>query len=99
MKRFLCFSKNKFILDDILKKEFTKAPELNKIDNFVIENTTENKQNQDLIKNIIKRELYTDWNKTTFFSRKFIKKNILNLFILIHQFEILYLLHQFEIFN
>lgn len=68
------FKKINSILDDILKKEFTKAPELNKIDNFVIENTTENKQNQDLIKNIIKRELYTDWNKITFLSRKFIKE-------------------------
>ncbi|MDD4151245.1 MAG: LysM peptidoglycan-binding domain-containing protein [Candidatus Gracilibacteria bacterium] len=59
-------------LNNIYDESYLSVPELKERDNYIIENTTKFKGNQDIMKNIIFNEIYGGEDKKT--ATKFIKK-------------------------
>lgn len=78
-KLVVSFTKLDEVLQNISKESFVAAPRLNNIDEFVIENVSKIKQNQNLMKNILHNELYSDDTNNSIISRKFIKWKLENI--------------------
>lgn len=75
-KLVISFAKLDKILEDISRESFVSSPKLKNIDNFVIDKVTWIKGNQNLIKNILHNEIYTNDSNNSIISRKFVKQKL-----------------------